>query len=263
MTHTDWHPSAHVLAELAEDALIGDEHSDVQAHVRACGACQEVLAQLTEVTRMLRSAPAELPVPTDVSTRLEEALAEVDGGAEKDHSATVTALADRPVAWFRRRLPQALAAAAAVAVLGVVGYAALIDDESPVDVAADDAAGQNDAEEPVTADGDMDEASPEGAEARQEDVTTNEEQEESSANVMADEAAESAVLDVWERETEVAPGCGRELAEELGLELVGSTQVDEEIVVVLEDDGTLNGWTVSSCTAVDAVGPLTSGIAVD
>lgn len=261
MTYTEGHPPEHVLAELAEGVLEESEAARTHAHTRSCDSCQATLERLSEVSRMLRAVPAELHLPEHVSARIGAALA---GAAEArarseepspEQVASVTSLDDRPVGWFRRRLPRALVAAAAAAVVGMVGYAAFFADEAPVPIAG----GGDDAAEDQENGGDV--AAPEDQQATVESAprSANEQLDVDDGAEAADEATEQEVLvesalDVWRQRGEVEPGCGEALAEDPEFELVGSTEIGAEVLVVLSDGDQLLGWTMASCSAVPTSG---------
>jgi hypothetical protein len=66
---------------------------------------------------------------------------------------------------------------------------------------------------------------------------------------MPDDALILAVIDVWDNGDEVESQCGLALADDLGLDLVGSTYVEDEVLVVVTDQNQLSGWIVPSCGA--------------
>ncbi|WP_166346155.1 hypothetical protein [Phytoactinopolyspora limicola] len=276
MSYTGAHPPDHVLAELAEGVLDAHDAAGVREHTSTCQACSVTLDRLAHVTRALREAPAEISMPAHVSARIGAALtaeaaastAEAAGGAATagatssaattdEHDAVIVPFDDRPVAWFRKRLPQLVAAAAAAAVVGFAGYAVFSDNDPSVP-----AAGQNpdDAAESAemtaadededyagdAADEDLDDDAPRLADAPERDGDDNISAEDE--DLLADIA-----LDIWATGSEVSPGCGDILADDLQYPLVGSAEVADEVLVVFADGGELFGWMLPDCES----GPTT------
>ncbi|NED95477.1 hypothetical protein G1H11_09140 [Phytoactinopolyspora alkaliphila] len=273
MSDTDRHPPEHVLAELAEAVdPVDDELSAAYAHLQECESCQAVVTQLEDVKQLLHALPSRLPTPPGVSARLTEALA-AEAGAANLRPATdepvdgaggsVTAIHDRPVAWFRRRLPQTLAAAASAAVIGLVGYT-FVSGESPPDFSS--AGGNDDSAEAEATDGVMAdqpamESAPEAGAREEEESsddagTTNGDTDQdvgTSGLQIPEDSLVLAVIDVWESGDEIEARCGGELADDLGLDLVGSAYVEDEILAVVVDGHLLTGWMIPDCGAgVDA-----------
>jgi hypothetical protein len=250
VTRTDAHPPDYVLAEFAEGALDDTYAAEVQAHAVHCARCQETLQRLSDVTQLLRTTPQEVPVPGQVSARISAALAAESATAAHvapmDEVTNVTSLEDRPVAWFRKRLPRVLAAAATAAVVGLAGYAVFSDGETPVP-----SAGENREDAATEEDGD-DSAGME----RQDTPPTVADAPDAmaeDANGDADALAEAA-LAVWADPAEVQPNCGQVLADDLDFELLGSTEVDGQVLVVLSDAGELFGWTLPDCDSPPTTG---------
>ncbi len=258
MSTPEAHPPTHVLADLAEGVLDDAQAGEVRAHVDQCATCQGTLAELAQVSVALRALPAELPVPEFVAARISHALAaERSSGGDaggSDAAGSPDAGGGGTVAWFRRRLPQGLAAAASVAVIGFAGYIAV---ESG---GGDDSSGAGDAAvaEGQAGDGD-DEA---GLEFGASSDTTSRRGSPSSTEppVAADEPAApepidparltAAVEDIVQDRTEYADSaCGDDLAAELDLPLVGSTMVGAGVLIVLEDATTYDGWFLSTCNS--------------
>lgn len=262
MNHTEGHPLEHVLAEAAEGALDATSTAQVNAHVRGCASCQGVLQELAQVSQLLRAAPTEVHMPEHVSARLEAALAAETAQAtatrQEAPSATVTALssgatrADRPVAWFRRPFPRVLAAAAAAAVIGVAGYGVFLGEDAPIPIAdGGDDAGEG-SDEALSEEA-PEVASDEAAGAAR-DHQLSDQYDGDTENAPADPgerlALEEDILGVWHNPVEVEPNCGAELAAANGADLIGSTEIGTEILVVVQDDERLLGWTVTNCTVV-------------
>lgn len=256
MMSTDGHPPAHVLSEMAEGVLSEAQRAEVRAHVDACSECEAVLGQLTEVTRLLRSAPATLPVPDDVSLRLQAAFEREAQAARTDSAVRDAVPTPAPVAWFRRPLARGLVAAAAVAVVGIAGYSIFVND-APVDMAtsSSDSADSEELADSEALQGDGDDAA-DAPEAQSEELNSDDLTEESNDEDLAGTAERDVVLDVWDSQTEVSPGCGAALADSHGVDLIGSAEIDEGILVVARDESVLLGWTVPSCDADDAETPL-------
>ncbi|SEF14950.1 anti-sigma factor family protein [Jiangella alba] len=260
MTTAGAHPPTHVLADLAEGVLDDAQAREVQAHVDDCPTCQATLDELAQVSVALRALPAELPVPEFVAARISHALAaeRASGGTASAASADSGAADGGTVAWFRRRLPQGLAAAASVAVLGLAGYVAVgggggggdDSDGAGQPAAADAQAGDNTEDAPGYS-----MSAPSGAAPRQGTQSTP--LDTSSAAVeAAPEALErtrliTAVTEVVQGDADPAgpDTCGEELADELGLPLVGATNVGSGVLVVLDDTATYDGWLITTCAS--------------
>ncbi|WP_026877955.1 hypothetical protein [Jiangella gansuensis] len=259
MTAAEAHPPTQVLAELAGDALDSRQSREIQAHVDQCALCQETLGRLTRVTATLREAPADVPMPEFVAARIGAALAaehasrsEPADGARGSGDGDPADGEGGTVAWFRRKLPASLAAAASVSVLGLAGYVALTsgggdsggDDSGGAEVAAGAAA--DSASE--TSEGAL---SGQGRALPQEEDQPDMEAGPSTVYGQPEELASplaSAVVEIWESRDQVVEGCGQTLADELGLELVGSRNEGSGVLVVLDaGDGVLAGWQVPTC----------------
>lgn len=257
MTTAGAHPPTHVLADLAEGVLDDAQAREVQAHVDLCRTCQATLDELAQVTVALRALPAELPVPEFVAARISHALAaeRASGGDASAASAGSGSAGDGTVAWFRRRLPQGLAAAASVAVLGLAGYVAVggggggNDSDSGGQPAAAEAQADDGAEEApgFSSQSDLGRGGP--TDTMQEPAPT----EEPSLNAAPEELERTrlitAVTEVVQGEADPAgpDTCGEELADELGLPLVGATNVGSGVLVVLDDTATYDGWLITTC----------------
>lgn len=129
------HPDADVLCDLDEGLLAGrGDEADVQAHVAACASCADFIA-LLGTTREQLAAVATEPMPADVATRIDAALAtEAARGAPgapdapdvsdtADEVAVVTPLRPARRSARSRWLPATGAVAAGIALLmaGAVG----------------------------------------------------------------------------------------------------------------------------------------------
>lgn len=257
MTAAEAHPPTQVLAELAGGALDARQSREAQAHVDQCAQCQETLVRLTRVTATLREAPADVPMPEFVAARIGAALAAehasrsepVDGTRGSDDGDP--AGGEGTVAWFRRKLPASLAAAASVSVLGLAGYVAVTsgggdsggDDSGGAEVAAGaaaDSAGE-------TTDGALSGQGRALPQDEQRDLEAGPSTVYSQSEALQSPLA-SAVVEIWESRDQVVEGCGQTLADELGLELVGSRNEGSGVLVVLDaGDGVLAGWRVPTC----------------
>ncbi len=249
---TSGHLDATRLAEHAEGLLEPDEAVSVDAHLQQCETCRATAANLALVTGLLAAAPATLPTPDHVVARIDRAIAAERAPAREP--APVVQLS-----WFRRRAPQLLAAAATVGVLGFAGW-----------VATSGGAGDDSGEATDAGAGEV--AQDSSGEAMDDDAAVAEPQAERGLDG-ADEAApaplraqedsspplDDQVRSVVEQSRAAAgtaeDACGRRLADDLGLDLVGtaSTEVDGEnavlVVVQGDDPSSAEGWVVPACDA--------------
>lgn len=263
MTAAEAHPPTHLLADLAEGVLDDAQAREVRAHVDQCLTCQATLDELARVTVALRGLPAELPVPEFVAARISHALAaERASGAGPAAAAADEGDGDGgTVAWFRRRLPQGIAAAASVAVLGLAGYVAVGggnggggDDTSAADAAAAGAGEEADSGGPAFS----------GPSSTSRLITPSETTEEapppSTPSIVRDPVVPTsieparliaAVEEVVEGRAEPVNNdtCGDDLSDELGLPVLGTTWVGSGVLVVLEDATTYDGWLLSTCAS--------------
>ncbi|WP_053203679.1 anti-sigma factor family protein [Jiangella muralis] len=254
MTTAGAHPPSHVLADLAEGVLDDAQARQVQAHVDQCLSCQATLDELAQVTVALRALPAEIPVPEFVAVRISHALAAERASGDAASAASAGSAGDGTVAWFRRRLPQGLAAAASVAVLGLAGYVAVggggggSDSGGDGDVAAAEAQGGADDVGPsfstpsdLARDGTLS--------TMQEPAPTVETPADAAPEALDPARLTTAVTEVVQGDAEPAGSdtCGEELADELGLPLVGSTNVGSGVLIVLDDATTYDGWLITTC----------------
>lgn len=266
---TTGHLDATRLAEHVEGLLAPEEAAAVEAHLRECDTCQATAADLVSVSAMLADAPATLPVPEHVAARLDRALDEE--AAPEPEPAPVVELS-----WFRRRAPQLLAAAATVGVLGFAGWVVASggaggDDSEEGAATVAESGGRDAADESAADDTNADEDAEESElHATEEDaeappLAAEEGQAAIAAPELADEIRavfERAQAESAERATDT---CGLPLAEDLGLELVGTAATEARgeiavLVVVQSDDPDLvHGWVVPGCdaTADEALTELT------
>ncbi|MBB5787171.1 anti-sigma factor family protein [Jiangella mangrovi] len=258
MSGTEAHPPTHVLAELAEGVLDDAQAREVRAHVDQCLDCQASIDELARVTVSLGALPAELPIPEFVAARISHALAaEQAGGGTTTAASAVGAPGPEggTVAWFRRRLPQGLAAAASVAVVGLAGYVVVSGgtgggNDSAGDGGAEVAAGAAPSDSssidsqragpsvrPYTASGDSFSTTlPDAAQEEDSDVDTAE--------------LTAAVATVVQQQSAARLGCGQNLADEQSLPLVGSATDFAGVVVVLDAGNEYEGWLVPTCNSV-------------
>lgn len=249
------------LAEHAEGLLAPADADTVEAHLQGCAQCRRTVAELEAVTAKLAAAPRSLATPPEVVARLDRAL-----DAERTADVDTPPAPVVPLSWFRRRAPQLLAAAATVGVVGLAGYAIGVSGQSGDDTAADgaeaataeaeDAAVEEDAAEMAEPEAD-DDAAAGTLEEREKGGDSAPFSADPPRTAQADEALEAQIRGVASRaragaEPELAADCGRPLADELGLELVGtaSTQLmDGDAVLVVVDTGesVVVGWVVPSC----------------
>lgn len=258
MSGTEAHPPTHVLAELSEGVLDGAQAREVRAHVDQCLTCQAAIDELAQVTVALGALPAELPVPEFVAARISHALA-----AERASGGTASAggppsdsgSQGGTVAWFRRRLPQGLAAAASVAVVGLAGYVVVSGgtgggDDSGAGDSAEIAAGSALSEEPTDLDRQLDApaSTATAGDGQDDDLPTYSGSEELATPSRVDPAElTAAVEDVVQEGSAVLDGCGQELSDELALPLIGSDHVGAGVLIVLDDTDTYDGWLLATC----------------
>lgn len=255
----EWHLEATLLAEHAEGLLEQGRAEDVEAHLDGCAACRETVARLASVTGRLVTAPQALPMPEGVAARIDQALAaQRANGPAAEPEATVT-----PIGWLRRRAPQLLAAAAGVAVVGLAGWAVSTgvlgagDDAESSAGDAPEIAAQDDA-----ADGDEDAAAE--AEEAEEPLAVAPDLAEGEAEQRAEGPGtpelESEIRVIVDRETSgpattTDGDCGAVLADETGLDLIGSAPTDvtgeDAVLVVVEGGlpGWVQGWVLPTCAA--------------
>ncbi|WP_106538590.1 anti-sigma factor family protein [Haloactinopolyspora alba] len=232
------------LAEYVEGVLDDDSARSTASHVDECPTCRQVVDDLRGVPAALRDLPAEMPVPEHVSARLTAAIAAEHARGSQTHAGDDHGT----VAWFRRGVPRAVAAAASIAVLGLAGYIAVGGDGGPDEATTagsgaeslSESAGENAGSGPgprVAEDG----GSPLDGQMQELEASTVTE-------------LEQATRGVWENRTEMAPGCGSALADQVGLELVGSVEHGSGVLVVLEnpDAAQLEGRLVSTCGSTTA-----------
>lgn len=275
------------VAEHAEGLLESERASAVEAHLSSCAQCRELAASVAGVTTALAAAPSELPIPDGVAARIDAALA--DEAAARSVPGRRERRAEGFWSGLRGRLPAIAAAAASVAVLGLIGYSLAgegggDDGTTATDAGADMAepedAGDEAAEAP-TDDADEDfgtlqEGAPaeeeENADAEDDAAGTRDEAESDGSG----DGEQAETFDVPAREldaligqlqdilaeqsTQAEPGedgraCGTVLAEELGGELLGAAETDlvepGSILVAIDlgDPDTLSGWVLPDCTA--------------
>jgi hypothetical protein len=112
------HLSADKLADLDAGLLAADERAQADRHLSQCATCQATRAALADVTRQLGAAAWRDPIPADVATRVEAALAREAMAAQEPVGAVV------PRQRRRRWVPRLIGAAAALSIMGGVAYVA-------------------------------------------------------------------------------------------------------------------------------------------
>ncbi len=267
------------VAEHAEGLLAADRATAVETHLSSCEQCRELAASVAGVTATLAAEPRELPMPDNVAARIDAALAE---------AATARTAASEPRsegfwAGLRGRLPAIAAAAASVAVLGLIGYSLAgtgggddaatttdagagiaesddapdsaeapmeAEEEAPADDESADLEAEEDAGEATRGDEDDGADAGEGAETFDTDVSAGER-----------DALTSELQDILAaHSTRAEPGadgqpCGTVLSEELGGELLGAADTDlvqpGSVLVAIDvgDPDTVSGWVLPDCTA--------------
>ncbi|MDT0307045.1 hypothetical protein RM780_08725 [Streptomyces sp. DSM 44917] len=116
------HPDPAEIAELDEDMMPPAGAARLREHLAACPDCAAVRAELAALRRELRELPGPGPMPEDVAARIDAAILAVSretADAPEKGQRGMAAPAGHPRRY--RRATFALAAAAAVAVLGVGG----------------------------------------------------------------------------------------------------------------------------------------------
>ncbi|BBA98709.1 hypothetical protein RVR_5006 [Actinacidiphila reveromycinica] len=69
------HPEVAEISDLSEDLLAPERAAQVRRHLAQCPLCADVLASLTEIGALLGELPTAEPMPADVATRIDAALA--------------------------------------------------------------------------------------------------------------------------------------------------------------------------------------------
>ena len=252
---TDGHLDAEVLGKYDEGILTPSRAVQVEEHLTECPMCSATLEQLGLVRTRLSEAPRTLPIPAAVAARIDQALA-AERAAPEEHAAPAPTATVHP---FRRRLPQLLAAAAAVATIAFGGYV------------VSTSGGGDEAESTATnAEGDRAEAG--AADESGGDVSTDDQPAAESAPEETDfasgqDAARTALAEEilaiagFQPEASDATGqalagdCGSALAGELDTELIGVARTDlaasDAVLVVVETDqpGVVRGVVVPTCAA--------------
>lgn len=116
------HPDPAEIAELDEDVVPPAGAARLREHLAACPDCAAVRSELAALRRELRELPDPGPMPEDVAARIDAAILAVSretADALGETRRGTAAPAGNPRRY--RRAAFALAAAAAVAVLGVGG----------------------------------------------------------------------------------------------------------------------------------------------
>ncbi|WP_330458805.1 hypothetical protein OIB37_19060 [Streptomyces sp. NBC_00820] len=74
-TDTAGHPDVDEIADLTEGLLAPARSADVQRHLEGCAPCADVRSSLEEIQGMLSAVPTPSPMPADVASRIDAALA--------------------------------------------------------------------------------------------------------------------------------------------------------------------------------------------
>ncbi|HYJ66830.1 MAG TPA: zf-HC2 domain-containing protein [Nocardioidaceae bacterium] len=142
------HPDAVDLAEYAEGVLDASRQQAVEDHVRDCADCSTVLTDLAGVPELLAQVPIP-PMPDDVATRLDQAIAAESAARASEWSGAAARVT--PIRRPRRWLAPLAAAAAVIAVVAiaipVVNNADSGDDDASGDDTSAVGAGQESAED--------------------------------------------------------------------------------------------------------------------
>jgi hypothetical protein len=259
VTGTEAHPPTHVLAELAEGVLDGAQAREVRDHVDQCLTCQAAIDELAQVTVALGALPAELPIPEFVAARISHALAaeRSSGGTTAPVAAAAGASGSEggTVAWFRRRLPQGLAAAASVAVVGLAGYVVVSggtgggDDSGSAGDSAEVAAGAAPSGPPSSVGSRIGPAptDDDGAADAPAGTAYSGGQELATPTRVDEAELRTAVADIVSERPTGGPNCGLELSEELGQPVVGAESFAAGVLIVLEGATTYDGWLLDTC----------------
>jgi hypothetical protein len=260
---TGGHLGAVVLAEY-DDGLLPDRlAADVAEHLAHCSTCTETHRQLAEVSRRLTAEPATLPMPADVASRLDDALASEKPEPARPRTATVT-----PVPSWRARVPTVLAAAAAVAAVAFAGYVVGTDSggddgaaESRTTVAEGGTEQSAEAAQPVPDAGD--------------DVGTAPARAALAEQIQEIVAQATSGMESAGTDLDGSPGtlskqdntarCGAALASDVGRDLIGSTPTtlgapgSVLVVTTANADDAAQGWVLPTCDAMasDALATLT------
>ncbi|OIK05780.1 anti-sigma factor family protein [Streptomyces monashensis] len=74
-TDTAGHPDVEEISDLTEGLLPPDRSTDIRRHLNTCEPCADVHASLEGIRGLLGSVPDVEPMPADVATRIDAALA--------------------------------------------------------------------------------------------------------------------------------------------------------------------------------------------
>ncbi|MDB1086248.1 hypothetical protein PJ985_01495 [Streptomyces sp. ACA25] len=128
---TEAHPEPAEIAALGEDLLPPYEAATLQTHLARCPRCSDTAADLAALRSELATLSADVRMPDDVSTRIDRALAAEGSPATEARPAPTdipqrtmrapASFVSRETGRFRFRPPLLLAAAGAVAALGIGG----------------------------------------------------------------------------------------------------------------------------------------------
>lgn len=246
------HPQVDRLADYVGDCLTPGDATEVEQHVSQCDTCQATVSDLTGVSTMLRSAPAELPIPADVAARITASVENLADSRAAELDTAHEAAGSGPIAWFRKRLPRTLVAAASAGVLAIAGYAAVTSADlggSDSDTSAADSAGEaaqlsrENAGKVETPD---EAAAPEDADVAEEGADGL-----AAATAALPSEIQAQMRDIYDTGVSYRAGCGTEIAIEQDMLVAGSAELGGGVLIVLEDpaDGLLYGWLVPTCNS--------------
>jgi hypothetical protein len=111
------HLSAETLADLDAGLLSAAEQAEAQRHLTACPTCRATRAALADVSAQLGAAAWRDPIPADVATRVEAALA-------REALAAREPVLEAGPQRGRRWIPRLVGAVAALSLIGGVAYVA-------------------------------------------------------------------------------------------------------------------------------------------
>lgn len=88
--NTGGHPDVAEISALNEELLSAERSSELQAHLAGCRLCADVLTSLEEIRDAFDALPGAAPMPDDVASRIDAALAaEAVLGASSQHDASL------------------------------------------------------------------------------------------------------------------------------------------------------------------------------
>jgi len=266
------HLSPATVADLEADLLDNGARTAAEAHLAGCAECRAERAALGELRGLLRAAAVSEPVPADVAVRLSAALERES--LDREHAPVgPPPVPVRPKGRRPAFLPRLLAATAAFAAIGGVGYLAVTaggpsDDTSAseagtaplADSPADSSASGGDplaavaaATREVTGSGTRGQGNAAGSAAS---PPAGVSPDDDTAN--ASEAPGAATAPEGAATRQLAGTCGASLAGELDRTLVGARAFvydGQDVVLVVLSGPTaslVSGYVVPGCDAESA-----------